>query len=174
MWSRGNRQPLGLTSLLPVSRASQHALSLGAESRLLYLLFIMSQKPSQPMGLVSPPWWTPGLDAQSVIQHTHSSWQMSTCVISLFLLSPFPVVQVLIHLLSFSSYPITCVSFLQSFLYRSSASFQLVFSKNCSICRCIFDVFSGGGELHILFLHQLDPLLRKATFNHWQSLWMVT
>ena len=47
--------------------------------------FIMSQKPSQPVGLVSPPWWTPGLDAQSVIQYTHSFVDVHLCNL------PFPL-----------------------------------------------------------------------------------
>ena len=44
-------------------------------------------------------------------------------------------------------------------LYWSpAASFQLVFTENCSACRCIFDVFWGGGELSVLLFHHLDPL----------------
>ena len=40
---------------------------------------------------------------------------------------------------------VTCVSFLQPWLYSdSSSSFQLVFSDNFSTCRCIFDVFTAG------------------------------
>ena len=45
---------------------------------------------------------------------------------------------------SLPSYPITCKTFLQTWLYKSlSASLQFVFSENCSTCRCIFDVSWG-------------------------------
>ena len=30
--------------------------------------------------------------------------------------------------------------------------------ENCSTCRYIFDVFMGGGELHVLLLRHFDPL----------------
>ena len=46
-----------------------------------------------------------------------------------------------------------------------SASFQLVFCENCSICRCIFDVFVGRVELYILlFLHR-DLFPKTLHFN---------
>ena len=49
------------------------------------------------------------------------------------------------------SYLITCGSFSQCCLYRSlPASFQLDFGENCSTCHCIFNVFMGGGEFHVL------------------------
>ena len=49
-------------------------------------------------------------------------------------------------------------------LYRSSsASFWLGLCENCSTCRCIFDVFVGGGEFHIL-LCQLDPFSVSSMF----------
>ena len=61
-------------------------------------------------------------------------------------------------LLLFSpSYPDTWQSFLQPWLYGNSASFQLVFQENHSTCRCIFDMFIAGGELHILLFCHLDP-----------------
>ena len=40
--------------------------------------------------------------------------------------------------------------FLYPWLYRHSASLQIVFGEDCSTCRCIFDIFMGGGKLHIL------------------------
>ena len=53
--------------------------------------------------------------------------------------------------------------FLAALLYRrSSATFQLVFCKNCSTCGCIFDVFVGGGELRIFIVCHLDSLLLKS------------
>ena len=48
-------------------------------------------------------------------------------------------------------------SFLKIWLSKRSATFQLVFCENCSTCRCIFDVFVGVGELHILLFCHLDP-----------------
>ena len=78
----------------------------------------------------------------------------------------------------FSSYPITCIPFLQPCLYRSpSACFQLAFSENYSTRRCIFDVFVGGGELQVLLLHHLDPLY--SPLPSWPnllqlSLWFTT
>ena len=49
---------------------------------------------------------------------------------------------------------------LQLWLYRySSASFQLVSCENFSTRRCIFDVFKGGGDLHILLFCHLVPTL---------------
>ena len=54
---------------------------------------------------------------------------------------------------------IPCGSFFQPWLYRNlSASFQLVCSENYSTCRCIFDLFMGGGEFHVLLLHHLHLL----------------
>lgn len=44
--------------------------------------------------------------------------------------------------------------------------FQLVFSDNCSTCRCSFDVSSGGDEFRILLhchLDLLSPLCRICT-----------
>ena len=58
---------------------------------------------------------------------------------------------------TFLSYLVIWRSFLQLWCYRSSAGLQLVFHKNCSTCRCIFDVFVGRGELHILLFCGLDP-----------------
>ena len=74
-----------------------------------------------------------------------------------FPLSPLPGAQVPTQQLFFSSYLITCVSFLQPWLHRSpSASFQLVFCEYCSTCIHIFNVFMGECELHVLLLHHLD------------------
>ena len=47
---------------------------------------------------------------------------------------------------------------------RSSVSIQHALCENCFICRCIFDVFVGGGEFHIFLLHHLDSL-------PWWSFW---
>ena len=38
------------------------------------------------------------------------------------------------------------------------------YSENCSMCRCIFDVFVIVGDLHILLFHPLDILL-TSIFN---------
>ena len=72
------------------------------------------------------------------------------------LLSPLPGAQVPSRSLLFPSYPIPCGSFLQLLLFRIlSARLQLIFSENCSTCRCIFDVFVVGGEFHVLLLYHL-------------------
>ena len=85
----------------------------------------------------------------------HSLGQGSNCILASSL-SSCPGSQGSTGLLFFSSYWMF-VSFLQPWLCRSpSASFQLVFSENCSTCRCTFDVFVEGGEFHILLLHHLD------------------
>ena len=56
--------------------------------------------------------------------------------------------------LVFPSYPILCVSFLQSSLYKSlSASLKVVFSEKWSSCRYVFDVFLGGGAISIFLFH---------------------
>ena len=62
----------------------------------------------------------------------------------------------------FSSLHYVCM--FQSGLYRSSASFWLVFSENCSTCRCIFDVFTEGDELHTLLLCHRGLNSGKYTF----------
>ena len=41
---------------------------------------------------------------------------------------------------------------------RSSASIQQALCETQSMCRCIFDVFVGEGELQVLLLHHLDHL----------------
>lgn len=56
------------------------------------------------------------------------------------------------------SYLATWRSFLKLWLHRNSVSFQLVFQENCSIQRCIFDMFMGVRELHVFLFHCLDPL----------------
>ena len=69
-------------------------------------------------------------------------------------------------MLFFPSYQITCVPFLQSCLYRRhSASFQLVFCENYSMCRCILDVFVRGGEFHVLLHCHLDPSPKNRFLN---------
>ena len=59
----------------------------------------------------------------------------------------------------------------QLWLCRCSlASFQLVFYKNCSTCRCIFDVFVGGVELYILLLCHPNHLLFTNGFYFWSGI----
>lgn len=46
---------------------------------------------------------------------------------------------------------------MQPWFYRNScASFQLIFHKNYNTYRCIFDVFLGGDELHVLLIYQFE------------------
>ena len=97
-------------------------------------------------------------DAESVAWSAYFPGWMPTHVVCLpFLLSPLPGAQVPTWLLFFPSYTITYGFFLQSWLYSSlPASFQIFFSKICSTCRCIFDVFVRRGELHVFLLCRLD------------------
>ena len=62
-------------------------------------------------------------------------------------------------------HPIILISFLPNYMWiiltvlfvqQSFSNFQLVFSENFSTCKCIFDVFMGEGELHILLLCHLS------------------
>ena len=64
----------------------------------------------------------------------------------------------------FSILPSMWRSFLQLRLYRSSASFQLIFHENCSACGCIFDLFVGECKLHILLLCHLDLIPENRFF----------
>ena len=55
---------------------------------------------------------------------------------------------------------------------RNSDSFQLVFSGNFSVCRCIFDVFVGGGELQVLLFYNVQHpfvFLRKGFWIPYDS-----
>ena len=118
---------------------------------------------SPPVSLTGPPTsqggssslcCTPGL-RHPICGLNHSPCREGLCPCNLpFPLSPLPGSQVPTWLLVFPSYPFLCESFLQPWLYRSlSDSFQLVFSENFSTCRCIFEVFIGGVEFHVLLLH---------------------
>lgn len=60
-------------------------------------------------------------------------------------------------------YPFVLSSYMEVFLpfQKSeifSAGIQEMFCGNYSTCRSIFNVFVGGGELHVLLLHYLDPV----------------
>ena len=121
--------------------------------------------PPTSQGHFSPPHRTSGLG--------HPSWSLyrslpriGLCLSNLsFPLSSLPGVQILTQMLLFPSYSIPCVSFLQPWLYRSPpASFQFVFSENCSTCRCILDMFMGGCEVHVLLLCHLGLNSGKSIF----------
>lgn len=75
-----------------------------------------------------------------------------------FPLRCLPLEQIQIQCFLFSpSYPVTWKYFLQPWFYRNScASFQLIFHKNYNTYRCIFDVFLGGDELHVLLIYQSE------------------
>lgn len=56
---------------------------------------------------------------------------------------------------------------------RNSDSFQLVFSGNFSVCRCIFDEFVGVGELHMLLLCYLrNPSIGPEWSFEPMSVWL--
>ena len=101
--------------------------------------------------------WVCGLTRSLLMAAVHP------CSLS-FPLSPIPGAQVPTWSLFFLSYRITYGFFQQSWLCRSlSASFQLFFSETCSTCKCIFDVFVGGGELHVFLLCHLES---PAFYSH--------
>ena len=118
-----------------------------------------SSLPTSQGGL-SPPCRNPGLGCP-VFGSSHSLPRVRVCPCNHpFPLSPFPGAYIPTQSLLFFFYLIMCVSFLQPWLYKSvSASFQLVFSENCSTCRCIFVMFMGRDNLHILLLHHLAECL---------------
>lgn len=91
--------------------------------------------------------------AQAMVAPALSPGRGSTHVDLLYFKDPSLV---LTRCIFFPSYPVKRRLFLQLWLYRNSARFQLVSNENCSTCRCMFDVFVGRIELHILLLCHLD------------------
>lgn len=92
---------------------------------------------------------------QYVTQTTHSPGPILQYIFP-FPLSSLPGAQISTSLLQFPSFPVLCGSLLQPWWYRSlSASFQLLFSENCSISRCIFDTSMERGEFHILLYYTI-------------------
>ena len=70
-------------------------------------------------------------------------------------------------------HPIILITFLPNYMWiilivlfvqQSFSNFQLVFIENCSTCKCIFDVFMGEGEFHVLLLCHLDWFLLFCFF----------
>ena len=102
-------------------------------------------------------------DIQSVSWPAHSPGWVSAISLFLGLLSG---AQGLTRSLFFYFHPVTCISFLKTWSYRSSsAGFQFIFRKNYSIYRCIFDVFLGICEPHTLWLRHLDLLPLKTILS---------
>ena len=96
-------------------------------------------------GVLSPPCRTLGLGRQIWSPHCSLPREGVRLCNLPFPLSPLPGTQVQTWSLFFISYLMPCGSFLQPWLYSHlSASFQLFFRENCSMCRYIFDVFTGG------------------------------
>ena len=58
--------------------------------------------------------------------------------------------------------------FLIALIVQFFCQFLLVFHENCSTCRCIFDVFVEGGELHILLLCHLDLFTQNTVMKTFQ------
>ena len=73
---------------------------------------------------------------------------------------PFPLSLLMgyrFHLIIFFSFSLATLSHGDlSYCLGCTGVFLLVFSKVFSTCWCIFDVFMGGGEYHILLIHHLD------------------
>ena len=131
-------QPVGQTSLCLASRASQDTCTPQEQSPGFSSLFVHPSSPPTSQGGLSPLHRNPGL-GYPVCGLTHSlpSVGIHQCNLP-SPLSPLRGAQILTRSLFFPFYSIVCVSFLEPWLYRSpSASFQLVFSENCSTCRCI-------------------------------------
>ena len=152
-WSWKTPQPLGQTSRSPAFGAGQcvcatHEQSPGC-SRISVHPVVLQQAKGTCFLQVGPPAW----DSQSVAWLTWAGVNPSNL---LSLVSPLLGAQIQTWSQFVHSYLTTRVSFLQSWLYRTPASFQLVISDNCSTCRCIFYVFVWRGELYILLLHHLD------------------
>lgn len=116
-----------------------------------------------PHGGSPPPCRTPGLGSSICGSHH------SLCRVSLhFCVLPFAWVHSQRHRLHSNclpflpSYLVMCGYSLEPWLYQgTSASFLLLFSEYYSTCACIFDVFVGEDELHVLLLCHLDksPLI---------------
>lgn len=118
-----------LTALFWEQAACAH--SSRAESRLPTVLLLGPQPSKQQSGFIFP-LLDPGTGYVTGV--THCPGHISIYVIS-FPLSPFQEHRSCF----FSSYSILYRSFLQPELYSCLyPSFWIVFSENCSICRCIF------------------------------------
>ena len=126
---------------LPCLRANQHLCAPHKWNPSFSRLSLCPSGSPSNQWVLSPPHRSPGLRCP-VCGLTYSLPRAGVYPSNLpFPLSFLPGAQVPTQSLFFPSYPIVCVSFLQPWLYRSPVSFQLVFSENCSTCRCIFDVF---------------------------------
>ena len=134
-----------------------------------------------PVGPSSPPTSHEGLPllhtTRTTVPKMWLSPQAGLCLHILpFTLSPLPGTKVLTWSLFFPSYMIMCGSFLHPWLYKSHASFQLVFNEKCSKPGRIFNVFVQGGELLILLssilialpknCHNLIPFHPQLSHSH--------
>ena len=138
--------------LRPASGASQHGVQASHSPPLVPVILQTSKRSSLPHVGLRPRLQRPTRGPHYSLPRVG----IHPCFLP-FPLNPLLGAQVLTQSLFFPSYVITCVFFLQPWLYRSPyASFQVVFSENCSTCRCIFDVFVGECDLHILLLCHLD------------------
>ena len=101
--------------------------------------------------------WTPGHEACSV--NCSLLGRMSIGVFALFFWLSFQGT----WSVYFPPYLILCWSFYSlcstDFLIR----LNFVFSESCSKYRCIFDVFTGGGELYVFLHYYLDLILFHIT-----------
>ena len=145
---------LNLASLLclgskpALSRSSSHVESSSCRASF--------RGPAVSQGGFSSLCWTPGLGHPICDSNYSLSWADLLWCVFPFPLSSRPGAQISTSSLQFPSFPVLCGSLSQPWWYRSlSANFQLLFSENCSIGRCIFDVSMERGEFHKLFYNTI-------------------
>ena len=143
-------QPLGHTSLRLVCWWAVHVHSLWSESRFpqpcIFLVVLHAAREVCPL-CIGPRTGTPSLWLNQLTHQGKFLPEQSSSSSPSRGTSPD-------LMLCFLSYPHCMQTFMQPcYEQEFSAHFQLVFYENCSIC----PTFVGEGELHILYLYNLDP-----------------
>lgn len=80
-------------------------------------------------------------------------------------LSPVPLSLSLLFFFCLLPYPVTWRFSGPFRSLRFSAGVQMS-CVSCSTCKCIFNGFAGGGELPVLLLLSLEPILSTSNLNH--------
>ena len=106
-----------------------------------------------------------GCDAQYMVWTTHSPGRILKFFHSPLSLPPLGYRSQSTHC---SSSTWLCMYLLYSLDCMSlSASLQFIFSENCSSCKCMFDTFMHGNDLHFLLLH----ILISFPYIHYYCRW---